>query len=90
MGGDEIQQIHAVIGKHSVADNPKGLMEIEVIYWGPVHKEVERWEFRYLTASRIGKSSYMNLIGMTPADFKEPGSYAKWAKQPGNKWGIAR
>ena len=77
----KVGEFHVFIGKHWTQGNPKAIMELGSIGWCPDDKQVKSYPTAYFTVTRIGRDTYMNLIGgPSSPDFSlsDEGSYAKW------------
>ncbi len=92
------RELHAFIGKHTTKENPEAIMEVWVIHWEREDKKLDGGLY-YFTVTRIGKASYMNLIGVDtpsvgskdmPLSLSAVGSYAAWTKNEKKKCGIVR
>lgn len=80
----KVCELHAFVGKHQTKENPRSIMEFVMIGWEVDDKRVSNENsVGYFTVTRIGKTSYMNLIepgGTTKFSLSQAGSYAMWAK----------
>lgn len=90
-------QLHLFIGKHDVENNPTSLHEIVMVDWRPAEKFVRgNADKMYVTATRIGKFSYLNFLtqkkaaGQESYDLSRPGSYEAWTKDPNHHCLIFR
>ena len=90
---DATSEIHAFIGKHTTKDNPNSIMEIVKITRNTDDKQIEAGPTGYFTVSRVGNTSYMNLLaekGDSKLSLSQAGSYAKWAKNDKKRCAVRR
>jgi hypothetical protein len=84
---------HAFIGKHTTQGNPRGIIEVARVDWEPAGNKVYQPPRIYLTVSRIGETSYMNLFyakGGADLSLDAKGSYEQWKKDPMRRCMILR
>jgi hypothetical protein len=87
-------EIHFFIGKHTTKGNPASILECKGIRWNVDDKTVSGSDSTgYLTVTRIGKTSYLNLFEVKDAasvSLVEPGSYTNWAKNDKRRCTVLR
>jgi hypothetical protein len=92
-GPAKTSESHAFIGKHTTKGNPGGIIEVARVDWDPDAKTVRQPPRIYLTVSRIGETSYMNLFWSKVGgdlSLDSEGSYGQWKKDEMKRCTILR